>query len=544
MRRRGSPFIAGLALGAFLLSLAGLPDAEAAALNTSDFVWIRKGDALTLDPHAVDDVPTRALIAQVYEPLIDRDPAGKLRPVLAESVEQQSDPKVWRIDLRHGVKFHDGSDFSAADAEFSITRCLRLTSAFRALLLSIDAISVLDPFTLEIHTKSPDALIPGKLASILIMSRTWAEAHDAVLPEDLIHHGASYAATHANGTGPFRIAQREPGRRTELTRFPDYWDKSPVANPIDRAVLEVVPLDEDRSELIRSGRADFLEDVPLADMSALEADKSIRVHDGTASRVVVLGLTMAPEARPSFEIPDRNPLADVRVREAINLAIDRAALQKTVMHGQSLPTGSLVPPNVAGYTREVDRLPEGSPAKARERLAAAGYPGGFDLEITCPLDRLVNARALCAGIARQLDAIGLSTVSLAVPYAEAADLIATDRRRAALHLLSIGSPTLDSEFVLAELYHSRSGRYGRGNSSGFSDPAIDQQIEALAGDPDPGHRTQAMMRLWQRLAPELAYIPIQVETLSWAARLPWDISVDVTGVPRLKYIRAAPGAAP
>lgn len=323
----------GMQLTAVLL--AALSYCETTAART--LTWVRAADSVTLDPHATNEGAAHTLSHQIYEPLILRDSQGKAQPALAESWTITSDPKVWEFKLRQGVTFHDGAPFSADDVIFSIDRARQPASEMRPMLTSVDRVTKVDNFTVRISTKGAAPLLPGNLTSLFIMSKVWTEQNRATKIHNVRSNEDSFVGRAANGTGPFALVSREPEIRTVLRRNENYWGRDQIANDIAEIVVRPVPSDTDRVAALLSGEADLVQDIPVQDLQRLQAAPNIRVNVGAENRSIFIGLNVGDPELKSSDIRGRNPFADLRVRQAINLAVDQQAIQKTVMRGQSIP---------------------------------------------------------------------------------------------------------------------------------------------------------------------------------------------------------------
>src|ERR1043166_3178519 len=212
------------------LCLPALTAALALAVPVADarpVKWARGADALTLDPHAQNEGPTIAFNNQIYEPLILRDNANKLIPGLAVSWKL-ADPTTWEFKLRPGVKFHGGEDFTADDVVFSFQRALAPTSDYKGYLANTKEIVKVDDLTVQIKTNGPNPLVADNLTTVFIMSKKWAEAHNATKPQDFKNQEENFAVRNANGTGPFMLVSREPDVRTVAKRNEAYWGRKEV----------------------------------------------------------------------------------------------------------------------------------------------------------------------------------------------------------------------------------------------------------------------------------------------------------------------------
>ena len=195
--------IAGAMLIAQIAGVAGPADAENVVR------WASATEALTFDPHASSNVPTWAGTRQVYEPLVDFNSSYEIEPSLAVGWKLTS-PTTWQFGLRQDVRFHDGTAFTAEDVVFTMNRALSDTSDFKRDLPLITAVEAVDDLTVRITTAAPDAILPHQLYSVHMMSKRWAEEHDALLPA-VYGEKLTYAENHANGTGPFKLMSFAPG---------------------------------------------------------------------------------------------------------------------------------------------------------------------------------------------------------------------------------------------------------------------------------------------------------------------------------------------
>jgi peptide/nickel transport system substrate-binding protein len=169
--------------------------------------WASATEALTFDPHAANNTPTFAETSQVYEPLVDFNSSLEMEPSLAVAWKL-IDASTWQFDLRRGVRFHDGTPFTSEDVVFSLNRAISKTSDVKDSVSLITAVEAVDDHTVRITTAAPNPILPEELNAIFMMSKHWAAQHDALLPA-VLGENATYASSHANGTGPFKLASFE-----------------------------------------------------------------------------------------------------------------------------------------------------------------------------------------------------------------------------------------------------------------------------------------------------------------------------------------------
>jgi peptide/nickel transport system substrate-binding protein len=183
-----------------------------------------QGDALSMDPHSLSESLQFSLTGNVYEPLVGRNKDLSLAPALATSWKQTS-PTVWRFELRKGVLFHDGTPFTADDVLFSFARAAGEGSDMKSYTNDFKEVRKIDDFTVEIETLQPFPILPDVISLVYMMSKKWCEANNATKPVDRRKGIENAASFRANGTGPFRVRERQPNVRTSFTRNGSYWGK-------------------------------------------------------------------------------------------------------------------------------------------------------------------------------------------------------------------------------------------------------------------------------------------------------------------------------
>jgi peptide/nickel transport system substrate-binding protein len=344
--------------------------------------WASATEALTFDPHSANNFPTIAANLQVYEPLVDFNSSSDIEPALAVAWRLTS-PTTWQFDLRQGVSFHDGSPFSAEDVVFSMERGTSSTSDFKSAVSPITAVEAVNDLTVRITTAAPNPILPDQLASIAMMSKAWAEQHDALLPT-VYGEKVDYAERHANGTGPFKLLSFEPGAGSVLAKNPEWWGLGQNSHNLDRIVHTVIKDPARRLAALLDGEVDFLSDPPLVDLDRIERTPGLKLERTNETRTIFLGLDQgSPELRSS-DIKGRNPFVDLRVRQAVYQAINVETIRDEVMSGLAIPIGMIIQPGINGYAPELDtRLPF-DPKVAKALLAEAGYPEGFAVTLDCP----------------------------------------------------------------------------------------------------------------------------------------------------------------
>lgn len=524
---RGKP----RARGATTLLLAGTALAMTlTAADANTLRWARVGDALTLDPHSANEGPTSTLLHHIYETLVERATDGSLVPRLAtEWSIHPDDPTVWVFKLRQGVKFHDGSDFTAEDVVFSVERVRAESSDFKGLHTAVAGSEAIDDHTVHIKMSGPSPLYVQNLTNFFIMDKGWAEANDVVTPQDFKAGEEKFTVRNTNGTGPYTLTSRDPEVRTVLTHNASHWDAAPqvteiIYTPIKEAATRVAAL--------LSGEVDFVQDVPVQDIARLEQTAGINVATGAENRTIFFAYDMTSDSLKS--LPGDNPFKKPQVREAIAHALDRDAIKQVVMRGQSVPGALNAPPFVNGWTAELDAYSPPDHDKAKALLAEAGYSDGFTFDMHCPNDRYLNDEAICQAFVGMLGRIGVK--ANLVSHSRTIHFPAIQNGEVDFYLLGWGVPTFDSQYVFDFLVHSTEGGRGGWNGSRYQNPEVDAMIKSLATETDLVKRDATIAAIWKQVQEDRVFLMIHNQLLAYAAKDGINIAVHPENQPKMTNV--------
>ncbi|MET4104345.1 peptide/nickel transport system substrate-binding protein [Roseovarius sp. MBR-78] len=516
-----------------LLLTAALLAGTTLSASAETMRWARAGDSLTLDPHAQNEGPTHTLAHQIYEPLIIRDTTGAFEAALATDwAPKADDPNVWVFTLRQGVTYHDGAAFTAEDVVFSINRAKSEQSRMKELLASVVEVRAVDDHTVEFVTDGPNPILPSNLTNLFIMDSGWAEANGVVKVQDMDGGETTFAATNANGTGAYKLLSREPDVKTVMTRNEDYWGKGQFPLEVSEIVYTPIQNAATRVAALLSGEVDFIQDVPVQDLQRVAGTDGLVVKTAPQNRTIFFGLNQGPDDIPNDNVEGKNPLADVRVREAMNLAINRDAIRQVVMRGQSQPAGIIAPPFVNGWTAAMD-TPRTDLARAKALMEEAGYGDGFSIQLDCPNDRYINDEAICQAAVGMFGQIGITVNLDAKPKAQHFPLISSGGTD--FYMLGWGVPTYDSEYIFNFLVHTRGEERGSWNGTGYSNPALDAKIVSLASETDLEARNATIAEIWNTVQDEVLYLPIHHQVLNWGMTDKMGIEVSPEDDPKVKY---------
>ncbi|HXZ48655.1 MAG TPA: ABC transporter substrate-binding protein [Usitatibacter sp.] len=479
--------------------------------------WSAQSDASTLDPQSEDELFTNTVNALTYEPLVRYDNRLRLAPALATEWKATG-PRTWVFKLRRGVKFEDGTPFTAEDVVFSFERARSPSSTFRVFANQAGVARKLDDYTVEFTTPGPNPVMPATVANILVMSRAWCVAHHVEKPLDFARHEETYAQGHAMGTGPYSVVSYEPGVKTVVRKNPLWWGIAAglFTGNVDRIEYRPIANPATRVAALESGELDFVLDPPVQDVPRLERDPRLHVWLGDENRVILIGFDMARPELLYSDVKGRNPFKDRRVRLALDQAIDIEAIRSQVMRGLATPT-SIPLPSLAGLEGVKDERYPYDPAASRRLLAEAGYPAGFGFTLDCPNDRYVNDEKICVALAAMWAKVGLrvkvqtSPKSLYFRKAEQLDVSA--------YMIGWGGAATDPIFTLKPLLHGRTpDGAGDNNFGDFRIPELDALTDRIASEMDPAKRRAMIVEAIAILHRELPMLPLHRQVIPWVSR--------------------------
>jgi peptide/nickel transport system substrate-binding protein len=365
----------------------------------------------SFDPQFQYFGPNRQAHMPVFEPLVMYGPKLEITPALCTSWRSIG-PTTWEINLRPGVRFHDGSPFSAEDVVFSLARAPAVPnspSSMGVYTQSIAKIEVVDALKLLVHTKSAAPLLMFDLANVPILSKQ-------------ISSNATTASFDAGsgvvGTGPFRFVQWAKGNRIRYEAFDNYWAGRSQWRNVD--VLYKSDSNE-RVKLLQSGQVQIIDQVPPASIADLQSSKGINLFKTASNFLLYLHMDQVRPVTPY--ITDKqgrsisNPLLDVRVRKAMSMAIDRRTITTRILMDSATPANQLLPTAFEGTLPDLAEIPF-APQDARELLRAAGYPNGFRMVLHGTQGRYASDVAVLKAIAANLQQIGIDAEAVSLPSNE------------------------------------------------------------------------------------------------------------------------------
>ena len=473
-----------------------------------------QGDATSMDPHSLNESLQLSITGNVYEPLVGRDKKLGLAPALATKWAQTS-PTVWRFDLRRNVKFHNGMPFTADDVVFSFKRAAGDGSDMKGYTSSMKDIRKVDDYTVELETTSPFPILPDVISLVYIMSKKWCEDNKAEKPVDRRKGIENTASFQSNGTGPYRLRERQPTTRSVFVRNPTYWDK--VEGNVDEVIFTPIGNDATRVAAMLSGEIDMMEPVPLQDVERLKDNANINVMQGPELRTIFLGMDQKRDELQFSSVKGKNPFKDKRVRQAFYQAIDIEAIKARVMRNAATPTGLMIAPGIKGFVADMNkRLPHDTEA-AKKLLADAGYPSGFEVGMNCPNDRYVNDGEICQAVAANLARIGVKVNLQAESKATYFPKIL--RRDTSFYLLGWTPGTYDAHNALSNLMATPTDKgQGTFNLGSYSNAKIDELTLKVQSETDEAKRNAMIAEAFKLHGDDIGHIPLHQQALAWAMK--------------------------
>jgi peptide/nickel transport system substrate-binding protein len=465
----------------------------------------------SIDPHFHNLSPNNSMLVHIFEPLIQRDANQKLVPGLATSWKAVDD-LTWEFKLRKGVKFHDGSPFTAEDVVFTLNRVPNVPnspSSFATFTKPIVGVKVVDPHTIVFRTATPHVLLPSDIASVLIVSKLNGEK--ATTPD----YNSGKAAI---GTGPYKLVEYVQNQHVILKANYGYWGGE---EPWDKVTFKILTNSAARVAALLSRDVQMIETVPTSDIAKFAQDANFALADKVSNRVIYVHLNQRNDKTAPFVTAkdgkplDKNPFKDARVRKALSMAVNRDAIADRVMEKKAVPAAQLLPDFFFGTSKKLKPV-KYDPEGARKLLAEAGYPNGFTLTIHGPNNRYINDDKVAQAIAQFYSRAGLEakveTMPSAVYFSRAT------KGEFGYMLLGWGTESGEQGSSLRSLLATYDASKGMGvtNRGRYSNPAFDKQVTDALVTMDDKKREAMIQAAAETAMNDTALIPIHYEVSTWA----------------------------
>jgi peptide/nickel transport system substrate-binding protein len=475
----------------------------------------------SMDPHYHNLSPNNMLSRHIFEPLVSQDAKQALEPGLAESWKAINDT-TWEFKLRKGVKFFDGSPFTADDVLATMKRAPavpRSPSSFASFVAGMTFEKV-DDHTIRVKTATPAPLVPTNLSTFGIVSKACAET---MTTED-------YNANKCQGgTGPFKLAEFKPGDRVVMERNDAFYGAKPAWGKVTFRFLTSAPT---RVAAILSGDVDVIEGVPPTDMARLQGDRNLSVVQELSNRVIYFHLDQFRQTTPFITAKDgsaiKNPLLDKRVREALSKAINRPAIVERIMEKQAVPAEQVLPSIFYGTSKTL-KPTEFDLAGARKLLADAGFPNGFKMKMHGPNGRYVNDTKIIEAVAQMFTRLGIDTEIETIPPANfftrastggKDDAGATGFPEFSFILVGWGAGTGETSGSLRALLGTFDRQTGAGaaNRGRYASKPFDDKVAEALRTVDDTKRAALLAEASEMGMKDFGIIPTHYQVNVWAAR--------------------------
>ncbi|MGF9694239.1 ABC transporter substrate-binding protein [Rhizobium sp. 0TCS1.26] len=495
-------------LGAILVVSTLLPASGAWA---ADLKLAYSSAATSMDPHFHNASQNIAVARNMFETLTQMDADSRIIPGLAEGWTKVDD-LTWEFKLR-AAKFQDGSDLTAEDVAWSLQRPNKIEnspSSFAIYTRAIAKTEIVDARTIRLVTATPYPLLPADLTSIFIVSKKASEG---------ITSDKFATPEHMVGTGPYKFESYTPDDRVVMDRFDDYWGGKPAWNNV---TIRFMPNDGSRMTALLSGDVNAIENVPTPDIEKVKANPDLVYAAKKTHRMIFLFLDGGRDKSPGVTASDgspiaKNPLTDVRVRRAINMAIDRKAINDRLMMGLAYPTNNMATDQMMGFDPALETVPFDQ-AGAKKLLSEAGYPDGFRLVLGTPNNRLLNDERVAQAIAQMLTRIGIRTDVDAVPFSA----INTKGNRGDFSAVMMGwgvqTAEASSGIRMMVACPDKARGWGVVNWSNYCNPALTDQLVALTAEMDDTKRNDMLKAAVHTVIDDMAIVPLYFQGMTWAAR--------------------------
>jgi len=471
-----------------------------------------KSEASSMDPHYHNLTPNNMIATYAFDKLVKQDHKQNLKPGLAVSWKPIND-LTWEFKLREGVKFHDGTPFTAEDVKFTLERGPKVPnspSSFSRYMSHVTKMEVVDDHTILLSTTEPFPLMATYMSTFAIISKKHGEGAET----------KDYNSGKAMiGAGPFKFVEWIPGERLVFTRNDNYWgDKAEW----DKVTIKPVSNATARVAALLAGDVDMIDFVPTADIEKLKNDPKLTMSESVSNRVIYLHLDSDRDESPFVTDVDgkpmkKNPLKDVRVRRAISKAINRPGIVAKVMEGNAIAAGQLLPDGFFAVSPNI-KPEEYDVEGAKKLLAEAGWGDGFGLTIHGPNNRYINDAKICQAVAQMLTRVGIKTKVDTMP--KNVFFPRGTKLEFSLLLVGWGSGTGEPSSPLGALLHTydKEKGFGSTNRGRFSNKELDAAIEEALRSVDPKKHEEMLIKATEIAMRELGIIPLHYQVNFWASR--------------------------
>ncbi|GAU78929.1 ABC transporter substrate-binding protein [Fusibacter sp. 3D3] len=406
-------------------------------------------DAKSLDPHATNDVASSNIMEQIYDTLVVLNSSNEVVGSLAEKFEV-IDELTYKFYLKKGVKFHNGEELKAADVAYTFKRATSpIGGSIAHIVGDIDpeGLEIVDDYTIIVRIKTPNSAFLPSLTH---------KGGGVILNEKAVEAAGDAYAMNPVGTGPFKFESWAKGDQIVLTRFDEYYGEKPS---FSKMVIRAIPEATNRTIELESGGVDIAYDIATNDITRIEENKDLKIIRKMANSTTYFAFNTL-----------KAPFDDIKVRQAIEYAIDTETIVQAVWRGVGAPAVGPVPPNIKYFNNALGK-PTYDVEKAKALLVEAGYPDGFTAKIWTN-DKKARID-MCTIIQNQLAEIGIKTEIQVLEWGAYLEGIKNGDHE--MFMVGWSTQTPDPDMSLYGPFHS--SQKGKNNFSYYDNPKVDALLE-------------------------------------------------------------------
>ena len=458
-------------------------------------------DMVSFDIHDHNNTSTEAIHQHIFDYLFKRDSNNELQPMLAESYEIVSDTQV-NIKLKEGVKFHNGDEFTGEDVKFTLERVAQdSTLQEHSNYNQIKEVEVVDPYNVILHLNAPEPSIIHRLSRV----------GSGMLPKKYIEeNGWDNFLSNPIGTGPYKFVEWVRDNKIVFERYDDYYQGA--VDTWDTVTFRIIPENSTRVSELLTGGVDIATNIPPADWDRVNGNEGTQLKQEQSNRTIFLVLNTK----------EGYPTADVKVRQAIDYAIDDKTLAEVALKGAGIPTRTMVGPDNFGHEPSLFDSSNYDVEKAKALLAEAGYADGFEMTLSSPRGRYLMDAEVSELITGMLAQVGITVKLEFLEWSSFVEMRNANENKDA-YLLGLGNSMFDGAYSVDWF---RAGR--NTDHTGYSNDKVEELLAQSKVNMDPATREVQLQEIQKVVAEDVPYVFLYLEKINTGVndRINWTPTSD------------------